>query len=544
MSGSESHRVLAMMVLATTWIVGCGTEPGQDSTLPSSEPAANSVQPSALPQDPTAFASLRVFVDERARRLAATTYIPPDSVRSAAGERLDYEEYRDIRFRPEAALWRDRSPFQVQLFPAGYIYRTSVRINVVDDGSVTEVPFDPTRFTYGDRVGEAGFEEGEGPGYAGFRLLTPLEAGTDFDEVASFLGASYFRLVGPDQVYGLSGRGLAIGAGREGGEEFPDFREFWLVRPGPGDTSVVFHALLDSPSATGAYHFELSVGARVELSVDLRVFARRDIDALGVAPMSSMFLHGGYVDRGFDDVRPEVHDSDGLLAWTGAGEWIWRPLTNHAGLHVSSLRDADPQGFGLVQREREFDRYLDLEAGYHRRPSLWVRVETGDWGSGGVELLEIPTDSEFNDNVAAYWVPDRPVRAGEERRFEYTLMTFARRLPFQSLAQVERTRIGRDGLPGEVSARSPRGRRFLVDFTDASSVGDSTPPTPVLRTTSGAIVDPIVERLPSDEGWRVSFRLEPQPDQPADMRIHLERAGEPISETWSFVWYPAPSQRP
>ncbi|MFP3949057.1 MAG: glucan biosynthesis protein, partial [Longimicrobiales bacterium] len=253
--------------------------------------------------------------------------------------------------------------------------------------------------------------------------------------------------------------------------------------------------------------------------------------------------------RGFDDYRARVHDSHGLLALSGWGEWIWRPLHNGPGLRVTQLRDTDPRGFGLVQRERAFESYLDLEARYDRRPSEWVEVVDGDWGSGGVELLEIPTESEFNDNIVAYWVPDVPFRAGDARSYRYRLVTFDDRLPQQDVARVARTRIGWDALPGQADPPPRSHRRFVVDF-----IGGTTRPGELdgdslrvsLTSSAGTVEGSRVEPLPGDqgdEGWRVTFELRPDGDRPSDMRLHLDAGERRLTETWSYVWYPEQGRR-
>jgi glucans biosynthesis protein len=490
--------------------------------------------------EPATPATLAAHVESKARTLAHVDYTPPDTVLPGALAGLDYEQYRSIRFRPDAALWRGETPFEVQLFHPGFIFRKSVRINLVDDERVVGFPFDTDLFLYDGPAAHLADAVAPDLGYAGFRVHYPLNDPGVQDEVVVFQGASYFRLVGPGQVYGLSSRGLAVDIARDSGEEFPDFREFWLVRPAPEASTLVFYALLDSPSVTGAYRFELEPGTRTVLSVDAHIFARRDVRALGVAPLSSMFLYDANLSASFDDFRPEVHDSDGLMALTGKGEWIWRPLGNNRGLRVTSLRDRDPQGFGLAQRERDFDNYLDLEAQYHRRPSEWVLVEDGDWGSGGVELLEIPTQSEFNDNVAAYWVPDEPFLAGEERHYRYKLITFDGRLGSQALAQVERTRVGWDALPGQADPPPRSQRRFIVDFSGGAldSVEAGRHVEALIEASSGQITDLRSQPLPSGLGWRVSFRLDPDGDRPTDMRLYLELEDERLSETWTYVWYP------
>ncbi len=547
MSRLLSRPLIAAWAFSALAATACEEGPAPNSTLPSPARAANpsgrvdQLVPLGREVLPETLAS---HVDAVARELARSAYRAPASLPDVLTA-LDYDAYRSIHHRAHAALWKGDSPFQV--FPAhpGSSFSKPVLLHVVDHDGTTRLPFDSGDFSYGEAAAGVPVELAAGDGlrvgHSGFRVLYPLNDPQTMDEVAVFQGASYFRLVGAGQVFGLSARGLAVDIATGGAEEFPDFRSFWLVRPRPGDTTLVFHALLDSPSVTGAYRFELAPGVRTSVLVDARVFARRDVAKLGVAPLSSMFLHGSLEARWFDDVRPEVHDSDGLLTWTGRGEWIWRPLSNRRGLHVTSLRDGDPRGFGLVQRQRAFDHYLDLEADYHRRPSVWVDVEEGDWGTGGVELLEIPTDSEFNDNIAAYWVSDTPLGAGEERRYRYRLTTFEERLGVQTLAQVGRTRIGWDALPGEADPPPRSQRRIVVDFVGGpfTDLGAGASVQAAIETSAGRISDLRTQRLPSGGGWRASFRLEPEGDRPADMRLSLTHADQPVTETWSTVWYPA-----
>ena len=511
--------------------------------------AAPTLDPAFEPATPVA---LFEQIIERARRLAETPYSPPTSSLTEALRGLSYEQYRSIQSRPEKALWHNEGRFAIQLLHPGFLYQEPVRLHVVRGDQITALPFDKTLFRYVGSAASVGrIVTGElDLDYAGFRVYYPLEeddAGRS--EVVVFLGASYFRLLGPGQVHGLSSRGLAVNIALDRGEEFPAFREFWLVQPAPEAPSLTFYALLDSPSVTGAYRFDLEPGPHTALTIDARLYARQDVGKLGVAPLSSMFLYGQNRMPAFDDFRPQVHDSDGLLMHTAGGEWIWRPLSNGPGLQVTSLRDQTPRGFGLLQRDRSFASYLDLEANYHRRPSEWVAVDEGDWGRGGVELLAIPTRSEFNDNIAAYWVPDQPFLAGEARRYRYRLMTFDSRLEAQTLAHVERTRVGRDALPGQREPVPPSQRQFVIDFTgftdfdfgggELSAVAGAQPTgvQAVLETSAGRTSDLVVQRLPGDLGWRAAFRLAPSGSSPADMRLYLEADGRRLSETWSYVWY-------
>jgi glucans biosynthesis protein len=552
MSGWRHFRLIAP-ALCLALVAGCGAEPDRGSTLRSGDREANPGAPSergthpsvpstgALP--PATPATLAEYVTARARASAGTAYTPPTETASEALRELDYDGYRSIRFRPEAAVWRGRSAFEVQLLHPGFLYGKPVRIHLVETESIVDLPFDTRSFSYD---GPSAHLEGavpDGAGYSGFRVHYPLNTSGVPDEVVVFQGASYFRLVGPGQVHGLSARGLGIDIG--GAEEFPDFTEFWLVRPEAGASTLVFHALLDSPSVAGAYRFELEPGSATVLRVDARLFARTDAPRIGVAPLSTMFLYGANGDGSFDDYRPEVHDSDGLLMRTRVDEWIWRPLSNRERPSLTALLDADPQGFGLVQRARDFDRYLDLEALYHRRPSAWVRIE-GDWGPGSVQLFETPSRSEFNDNIAASWVPEEGFAAGSERRYRYEILTFDARLDTQTLAQVERTRIGWDALPGEASPPPRNRRRFVVDFAggpltelDTTAVVEA-----VGETSAGEISDLRATPLPSGLGWRASFRLAPNGHRPSDMRLLLELDGERLSETWSYLWDPNAARTP
>lgn len=456
---------------------------------------------------------------------------------------LDYDTYRQIRFQPEAAIWKDEALFSVQLFHSGYLFQSPVKLHRVEDGEVTPLSFDPARFRYDGNAAALADKDLQSADHAGFRLHFPLKRADYHDEFLVFLGASYFRLVGRDQGYGLSTRGLAIDTASSNGEEFPAFREFWLVKPAPDATQMTILALLDSPSLTGAYRFEVHPRRDVMVEVESRLFARQDIDKLGIAPLTSMFAHGDTSRGQVDDHRPRVHDSDGLLVHNGIDEWIWRPLTNPRHLRVSSFQDDDPKGFGLVQRERDFDHYLDLEARYDRRPSQWVEP-LGAWGPGGVELVEIPTDGETFDNIVAYWVGDTPMNAGESRQFHYRTHTFGAALPQQRLARGERTRQGWGGVPGQSNPPPNHRRHFMIDFQGEIFHG-LAPDQPVevhLDTRDAVIHDLQARPLPAGRGWRASFRVDPGDHRAIDMRLWLTLRGKILSETWNYVWYPDEQQ--
>ncbi|MCG6657523.1 glucan biosynthesis protein [Halomonas campisalis] len=482
-------------------------------------------------------------VTEQAQARAEAAYRRGAAALPEALRDLDYDTYRQIRFDPEAALWHDAGLFSIQLFHTGFLFDTPVQLHLVEEGDTTPLTFDPQRFRYDGQAAELLEQDLDGAGHAGFRLHFPLHRAEYQDEFAVFLGASYFRLVGRDQGYGLSARGLAIDTALPHGEEFPAFREFWLVRPAPEASRMTVLALLDSPSLAGAYRFDIAPGRDIGVEVEARLFARRDLAKLGVAPLTSMFAHGDTSAGPIDDHRPAVHDSEGLLIHTGRGEWIWRPLTNPRQLRVSQFLDAAPAGFGLVQRSRDFARYLDLEARYERRPSQWVEP-LGDWGAGRVELVEIPAPDETHDNIVAYWIGDTPLKAGEARRFRYRTHTFGASLPEAPQARVVRTRHGWGAVPGQ-SDPPPRSRRhFMIDFRGGELEG-LAPDQPVqaeLDLSRGRVRHLQTQPLPDGRGWRASFRLDPEGGQPADMRLRLRLYGDTISETWNHVWYPDESR--
>lgn len=443
---------------------------------------------------------------------------------------LDYDQYRDIRFRPDQSLWRqDHLPFQVQYFSRGSIFRNRVLINVIEQGKQLPIEFAPSMFDFGRLP--VPMEVPNDLGFAGFRLHYQLNVQQYFDEVITFLAASYFRAVGRDELYGLSARGLAVDTGLPKGEEFPVFREFWLEKPAKGAKQITVYALLDSPSVTGAYRFLIKPGDVTDIAVTLVLSFRSDIQKLGIAPLTSMYFHGKTTQRYVDDFRPEVHDSDGLLIEAGNGEQIWRPLNNPQRLAFSSFSINQPRGFGLLQRERDFGRYQDLEAKYQRRPSAWI-TPVGNWGSGNVELVEIPTDGEFFDNIVTFWVPAEPVTAGSTRTFEYTL----------SFGEVPRldTLVGRAvsmGI-GPAKHQDVNQRRFVVDFAggELARLPDTTEVTADVFSSSGALGIPVVERNPYTGGYRAFFDFTPGDEPLAELRLNLRSGENVISELWTYQW--------
>ena len=473
-------------------------------------------------------------VMERARALAARPYAdPPASVPKWLLD-VSYDQWRDIRYRPSEALWSQaRLPFTVQLFHPGLFYDRTVRIHVVDGARVEAVKFSPSRFDYG--LDEFASRVPQDLGYAGFRVHHPLKTPTYHDEVIVFLGASYFRAVGRDQGFGISARGLAIDTALPSGEEFPWFREFWLVKPAPKARELTLFALLDSQSLTGAYRFVVQPGPQTRVDVELRLFRRKEVGKLGIAPLSSMFLHGEGDISDARDFRPEVHDSDGLMLASSTGEWLWRPLGNPRSLSVTSFALDDPRGFGLIQRDRDFDHYQDLEARSDLRPSVWIEPR-GAWGAGRVELVEIPSHHDANDNVVACWVPASMPPAHETLAYAYSMAWYGDDPTRPPGARVTATRID----AGTVEDAD----RFVIDFEGGRLA--SLPPDTLLRGVvsvggaedAGAILEQQALPNPVTGGWRLVFQVRHPSDRALELRAFLQRDAEALSETWAYLLRP------
>jgi len=500
-------------------------------------------QPSITPTSASEASQPGLFdaISSRAKLLAKGDYKPVVTHIPEALAKMDYDQYRSIRFRPDSALWRNEALFEVQLFHAGYIFKEPKILHMATNGGDSVLQFKQEFFNYDGTAAPLAGIAPKDIGFAAFRLHYPLNNKDYKDEFFAFGGASYFRVIGPGQAYGISARGLAIDTAEPKGEEFPTFREFWLLKPTPVETHVVIYALLDSPSVSGAYRFDMYPGNPNQVKITARVYARKDINKIGFAPLTSMFLFGenSVNAHKFDDFRPEVHDSDGVLMQTSSGEWIWRALTNHRGLHVSSLGDTNPLGFGMMQRDRDFNNYLDTEAKYEKRPSFWIKPD-GAWGKGRVEVVEIPSDSEANDNMVAYWVPDEPMKAGDSREFQYTLRTLDGEVPEQTVARVLRTRTGWGAVAAQGNPPPKSKRQFAIDF-QGGELGNLPANAVVeadLAKNSGNFTDLHVSKLPDGKTYRASFKVEPDGNNAVDMRVFIKTGNKRLSEVWSYVWYP------
>ncbi|MDB6009520.1 MAG: hypothetical protein JWL65_1770 [Gammaproteobacteria bacterium] len=487
--------------------------------------------PVRVPLPPFTFATVERLAQDRASKAYRNRSTKlPDAI-----AKLTFDEYRDIRFQRTSSLWYDHALFEVQFFHRGFNFDRRVNISEVSGGVARPVLYNPAMFDFGPRVPKVVFPPDLG--FAGFRIHYPLNTPAYKDELIVFLGASYFRVLGRNQGYGLSARGLAIDTGAASGEEFPYFTDFWLVKPDPTARTMTLYALLDSPGIAGAYQFDVRPGTTTQVQVTAELYPRRQISTLGIAPLTSMFLYGeNSGNHRFDDYRPEVHDSDGLMTERGTGEWQWRPLVNPKELRVNRFMDEHPRGFGLAQRDRDFNHYQDNEAHFERRPSYFVEP-LGDWGKGGLELVEIPSDEEIHDNVVSFWVPEAPVQPQKPMTFSYLLSAYTGTTQWPPGGKVIATHFAR-----VVNGTSvvPGVRRVIVDFAggDLDSLGGAQPVQAAASATGGEIDNIAVERLAANGVWRVSMRMKTNGEKPADLRCYLTLYGEALTETWTYLWAP------
>lgn len=465
------------------------------------------------------------YVQEKARALAGQPYVTPDAVPGFI-KKLTYDDYRMIDLRPEATLFAETNqPYRVMTDTRGSLFHTPIKVNIVNENGLRQHAYDPADFDFEPL--ELTADEKAALDLAGFRLLAPLNRGGKFDEVLSVKGASFFRALGSDNRYGASARGISIKTASPDGEEFPVFKEFWLQEPKMADQGFVFHALLDGPSLTGAYQFRIQPGVQTKMQVSAAIYARKETSQIGLAPLTSMFEFGPQdPQKSGDDFRPRVHDSEGFAAILDNGEWIWRPLSNPDTLQISSFATSVPQGFGLIQKTRDYELFQDIEAAYEARPSVWVTPGEG-WRKGELQLVEIPTPNEYHDNIISYWRLSEPLKAGETMRFSYQ-MDWGMEPPVRPpLAEVHSTRTG-------VSEGNGK-RLFIVDF-DMADVSSADDLTAEVSTSAGAIGAKVLTADRRNDRLRLTFELEQPGGSDAELRAVLKRGEMPASETWLYRW--------
>lgn len=510
--------------------------------------AATGAQP-AFAAEHLAFGEARPFsldaLRDEARTLATQPYQAPANLPRDILERIDYDAHGKIRFKPELALFAEGpGQFPVTFFHLGRFFQVPVRMFVIDShqSNAREIVYDEEYFTM--PADSPARKLPRGSGFAGFRFQeSRLGDKSDPDwrsnDWVAFLGASYFRAIGDLYQYGLSARGVAVDPALGGKpEDFPTFTRFYFETPKPNSDTVTVYALLDGESITGAFKFVMRRTAAVTMDIEAALYPRRDIERLGLAPLTSMYWFSENNKPGAIDWRPEVHDSDGLALWTREGEHVWRPLNNPPYTLVSSFGGENPRGFGLLQRDRNFDHYQD-GVHYERRPSLWVEPK-GDWGKGAVQLIEIPTDDEIHDNIVAMWVREAPTKAGDDITLAYRLYWQADEPNPSPLSRVVATRTGNGGQPGQ--PRPENVRKFMVEFLGGplAKLPFGTKPEAVLWASRGEFSYVFTEAVPNDVAghWRAQFDFTVDGEEPVEMRLFLRDKDTTLSETWAYQYHP------
>ncbi len=471
---------------------------------------------------PTPFGPNTVL--DLSRALAKKPYEAPKTTLPDPFNNLTYDQYVAIRPKPGAAIWSgDNVGFAIEPLHRGFVFSTPMDIYVVEGGFARKLTYDSSAFDFGKLVIPANLPD---IGFSGFRVLRTSEGGSY--EVALYQGASFFRAAARGQNFGVTARGLSIRTAEPQGEEFPIFRSVWIEKPTLTDSVLVIHALLDSPSLTGAYRFTLRPGEATIIDTEMTLTTRAAVDHFGLSAMSGTYVFGPLDHKRPDDIRPMVHEVDGLQMLTGKGEWVWRPISNRNTLQISAFSDSNPRGFGLLQRDRSFEDYQDDDAHWEVRPSLWIEP-IGDWADGEVRLVEIPSDSENNDNIIAYWRPRASLAANAEIAYAYRQFWSWTPPARPPLATVVESREGKVGA---------KWRRFLVEFSSDAFANperlDQIKPN--AAANPGRITG--VRSFPSKERktFRVVFDLEPTSDGVSELRLVLEADGKPASETWLYRW--------
>lgn len=484
------------------------------------------------PPAPFSFDRLRAHAQKLATKAFRPTPVPAPKLL----DQISYDVYQKVRFRMADALYHGSGHgFPVAFFHLGRYARRPVAIYTVVDNQARAVRYSPALFDYDDTG--LGDKVPDDLGFSGFRVMNTDGRPGDW---LAFQGASYFRSAGPLNQYGLSARGIAVDtAVVDKAEEFPRFTAFWLAEPPDQPDTIRIFALLDGPSITGAYRFDVRNDNPVQMDVHADLYQRADIEQLGIAPLTSMYWYSETNGRTGADWHPEIHDSDGLALWTGAGERLWRPLNNPPHVQTNTFADHNPKGFGLLQRDRNFDHYLDDGVYYDRRPSVWVQP-VGNWGKGAVTLVEIPTHSETNDNIVAFWQPDSGTTRGASWGLDYKLY-WADTEPFPpAVARVVGTRLARPGIPGQHQPRDPQARKFVVEFAGGplASMKQRFDLEAVVTTSRGSVSNAHVLKLLGTDRWYADFDLHAPGKKPVDIRCYVRLGNRALTETWVYQFFP------
>ncbi len=465
-----------------------------------------------------------------AHALSKKPYVP-SPVLPPGLQGLTYDEYRLIAFDLMKGVWKNQSrPFWLEFFHRGFVHQDQVAVNLIADKQVSPLPFSRDYFEY--RGVMADREIPPSTGFAGLRVAGFFPNSDDPQEILTYVGSSYFRARTASSVYGTSSRGLAVNIGMNKAEEFPAFREFWVIRPANNDRELQLLALLDGESVTGAYQMTLQLQAKslaepeaTHVDVKAKIYFRQLPEKLGIAPLTSMWMWGDGLKPPPLDSRPKVHDADGLLVRSNENEWSWRALNRQNYPSLTSLKFEQVDGFGLMQRDSNYNHYLDDEAKYDRRPSVWV-TPSQSFKSGHIELLELPGVHEGIDNIAAYWVPEK-LSLSEPLELEYRVSYFRGNHPQQNwLATAQKLDV----------SRFDETVRLSVEFEGPAieQLSQETPLDAELTTIRGEVVN---QQLVSVRGGSrtVIVDVRPTEDKPFEIRMALKDANRTVSETWNYL---------
>ncbi len=497
----------------------------QTATPEVTEATDGAVENPTISPSPEGYKFNKQTVVDLARSLSEQPMQAPQKAPEALNG-MDYETYRQINFQQNQAVWGNSpTKFSIQLFAPGFLYQDLIEIDAVENGRAFPIEVKPDSFTTpNDEINQLITQVGK---YAGLRLHYPINRNEYKDEFIVFQGASYFRAVSRGQNYGVSARGLAIDVAQPTGEEFPMFRHFWIERPSTSQEAIVVHALLDSKRVTGAYRFGIYPGSPTRVDVEATLFPRDNIEHVGLAPITSMYMFNGSLNHSrTEDFREAVHDSEGLQIQTGKDEMLWRPLNNPENLQISAFMDQSPKGFGLIQRHRRFADYQDLEANYQNRPSMWIKP-LNDWGEGHVELVEIPSNSEANDNIVAYWQPKGGLKKGEPFTYSYRLT-----MPNDTPVLAGKPHVVRSAQGNKLQNDN---EEVVIDFNNIN-ITDINTIAVEASISSGEIIEAHVAPNPYQNGVRAYVTFDPNAANSAELRVQLQQEGKPLAATWLYRW--------
>jgi glucans biosynthesis protein len=512
---------------AAITLARAAAQPVQLSQLVSPKITNNSLTHAAEPFSEARLMSL-------AEELSRLPFTPPGITLPEELKNLDYDLFRSIGYESEREVWRGEDvEFGLQFFHAGYLYLQPVKIHLVENGLSREFTYSPDLFRFGDKISRP--DRNSNTGFSGFRIHTPFHRADKRDEFALFQGASYFRARATGQEYGISARGLALNTAQPPGEEFPLFRSFWVEKPKSRETVITVWGLLDGASVTGLYKFMITNQTSTVMDIEATLFPKTTLPYAGLAPLTSMFRHGPSEYRYFDDYRPRVYDSEGLSIWNGKGERIWRPLINPKQIQFSVFSDDSPKGFGLIFRTRNFRDFQDLQVRYDLRPSLWVEP-LNKWGAGSVDLIEFPTETEYADNIVAFWHPAEPLQAKERYNYKYRLHWCWDAPVRNDVAVITHTKVAKASKPGQHSCHldihAPAGFRFCGEFGEVCPTKENL----VLTSSHGEIGDVYFAPNNAIGGYRLSFDFYTKDVPLTDLKCTLVSQDRPISEIWTYRW--------